>query len=264
MKAVAAVDTDLLRAVAENVRRKILTENWDYCCAIDGPEGVGKSSLGLKFARFLDPDWSVDNVAYSADDLLKLLPHAKRGTPLLFDEAANGAYNREAMTKTNRALNTAAMVCRARNLALIMVIPNFWNLDGYFRNHRSRGWFSVERRGLALIHLPSRNRYDQTVFWKPTFRYEYEELAPDFYALYEKGKNAHIAAKLKAGDKDGDIDDEDAEGQRLKDLAEEIASAPEFWKGGRPSALAVEMKYGLTERQARKACAFAKLIRTSA
>lgn len=188
--------TDQVREGYRLVAQRMREKEWDYVTVIDGSEGKGKSSLAMLLATYTDEGFDGTRVAFELDELFPLMEKAPKLSSIVFDEAIQGAYRREAMTGDNRALNKAAMISRKRGLHLIMCIPNFWDLETYFQQRRAKVWFSVDRRGRAVVHFPSRNRYRRDVFWKPTHNYEYPAVDAGLWANYSVTKDDYIARNL--------------------------------------------------------------------
>lgn len=244
--------------------RKIREENYDYVTVISGYEGSGKSTLALQVAGYTDPTFKGERVAFDGDELLELMESAPRGASILFDEAAKGLYNRESMTATNRAITTAAMIARAKNYHLVLCIPSFWSLDGYFRDHRARCWIHVDHRGESIVHVPVRNRYSKDVFWEQVLLQRFNPLSGPTWDEYERRKMAFIDRALreaKTGKKDGEDEEEDA-ATHDNGLAEEIAANDEFWTaGGNVKRALIAARFNLSNFKARHVGEVAKVLR---
>lgn len=220
-----AGDMRLFLQFIANVQRLVHEDNLDACIVVTGYEGSGKSTfallLSLLFEAPLDYQRLVDSehteeelarivyegllksnfsvtkqVAFDADHFLKLIISLVRGQVLLFDEAANGLLAREAMSMDNRVLTTAAMVARAKNLIWILCIPNFHNLDHYFRQFRVKIWIHIQTRGEAIFHIAKRNPYSEDVWWQIFMRVQFDRLAKSLWTPYETNKMDYIASKL--------------------------------------------------------------------
>lgn len=255
---------DLLRSEYEIIRQKITAENFDYVTVVTGYEGSGKSTLALKVAGFTEPGFTGERVAFDGEELLELMADAPPGSSILFDEGGKGLYAREALTKTNRSITTAAMIARARNYHLIICMPSFWDLDLYFRSHRARAWLYVVRRGVAIAHAPRRTPYSRDTFWERVFRYYFGPLTGPTWDAYNARKMAFIEKALKGEPEERKGGRDGAEDAAARDtaLAEEVAANDEFWtpKGYAKRGL-IAARYGLSAFHARHVAEVAKGLR---
>jgi hypothetical protein len=80
------------------------------------------------------------------DDFIKDLADCKKCEMTIYDEAGD-ISSRGAMTEFNRQLMVAYQIIRADNICTILVLPDIWDLDSYFRNKRIKGLFYVKERG---------------------------------------------------------------------------------------------------------------------
>jgi len=124
----------MIRTELDAVKKKVLTKDRDFVAVIDGEEGSGKSVLAMQLAKYLDPNFTLDNVTFNADQFLKLIkdPKTKKGTCILLDEAFSSANSRSSLTEVNRAMIGVATEMRQKNLFILMCIPSFFDLDRYF------------------------------------------------------------------------------------------------------------------------------------
>lgn len=112
------------------LRRKIWdrvhNEDKNYMCIICGQTGEGKSEFGLRLCELLDPDFSVDQVAFELDDFMRLVEDRSynEGSAILFDEvgvALDAATHYDSdQLKINRILQT----WREQNRILVMTAPH--------------------------------------------------------------------------------------------------------------------------------------------
>ena len=88
----------------------------------------GKSTLSFGLAKWLDPDFTLDNVVFSVDDFLKTITTIKPGSAVVFDEAVI-INSRSALSAWNKAILVAMAQIRSRGLFIIMNIPAIFDLD---------------------------------------------------------------------------------------------------------------------------------------
>jgi len=112
------------------IRRKIWDrvhkEDKNYMCIVCGQTGEGKSEFGLRLCQLLDPDFTVDQVAFELDDFMRLVEDRSygEGSAILFDEVgvaldAATHYDQDQL-KINRILQT----WREQNRILVMTAPH--------------------------------------------------------------------------------------------------------------------------------------------
>lgn len=120
----------------EQIRRRpiLRREIWDrvhrddknYMCIICGETGGGKSMFGLRVCELLDPEFSVDQVAFELDDFMRLVEDRSygEGSAILFDEVGvaldAATHYDENQLKINRILQT----WREQNRILVMTAPH--------------------------------------------------------------------------------------------------------------------------------------------
>ncbi len=127
------------------VKKRVLTKDRDWVMVVDGEEGVGKSVLAQQIAKYLDPNFSLKNIAFTSDDFLRIVkdPKTKKGTAIILDEAFSAASSRSSLSEVNRAMIGVATEMRQKNLFIIFCIPSFFDLDRYFALWRCRALFHV-------------------------------------------------------------------------------------------------------------------------
>ena len=131
---------------------KKLHKDHDFVMAICGPEGGGKSHLMLNIIEQVYPKATIKSIGFNTIGFINALKGAKRYGLAVFDEAGDGLYSRDAMTGVNKLLAKAFMTIRGRNLFTILVLPDFFDLDSYFRKHRVKGLFIVPKRGRVRVY----------------------------------------------------------------------------------------------------------------
>lgn len=159
----------------DKVKKKVLTKDRDWVVTIDGEEGVGKSVLAMQIGKYLDPNFSLYNIVFTADEFIKIIkdPTTKPGTVIILDEAFNAANARASMSEVNRSLAGVATEMRQKNLFILIVLPSIFDLDRYFALWRCRALFHVyftqneERRYIIFpkdhkkyLYLNGKKTYD--------------------------------------------------------------------------------------------------------
>lgn len=160
------------------VKYRVLHKDRDWVGLVDGEEGVGKSVFAQQLAKFLDPNFSLDNIVFTSDDFIKKIkdPRTEKGTAIVLDEAFNSANSRASMSEVNRSLVGVATEMRQKNLFIIIVLPSFFDLDKYFALWRCRALFHVYFGGTSeeerrYIIFPKKEKKFLYLSGKKTYSY---------------------------------------------------------------------------------------------
>lgn len=95
---------------------------------VQGPPGVGKSTLALGLALNLDPSFHVGYVHYNRKEWHGIVT-APKGGIFILDEGANVAMNRTWADKDQTRLMQILNMIRQRNHTLLWATPNVQRLD---------------------------------------------------------------------------------------------------------------------------------------
>jgi hypothetical protein len=138
--------------------RRRLADDWDVMIVIDGERGSGKSALAQEIGGRMDPRFSVDQVALSAREMLRLYGTLRRGQVAVYDESALGLLSRGFMSEEAIALVQAALIGRKLGIVSVLAIPDLMILDVAFRESILKYRITVERRdegerGTAWVHI---------------------------------------------------------------------------------------------------------------
>jgi len=148
------------RAVKRHVR-----EDRDAVIVVTGAEGMGKSALGLRLGLALDDNFTIErNVMFDPDATEfyeKLVNSLPKYSVIVFDESMKMLYKRGWQAKDRLFLNTIFSICRKQNKIFIMCIPNFLDLDAYYRNWRALYWVHVIERGYAVVFEKKWHQFSQ-------------------------------------------------------------------------------------------------------
>ena len=129
----------------ENGKKIVQEANEDRFYIIDGRESSGKSTLATQLATFIDSNFSVDQIVFTATDFENLIRTLPPYRALVFDEAFNGLSAKGSTTRENKELIRLMMECRQRNLFVFIVLPSIFLLEKYAAIFRSHALFHVYR-----------------------------------------------------------------------------------------------------------------------
>lgn len=155
---------DVIKPELANIKNAVTKKDRDFVFVVDGEEGSGKSVLSMQLAKELDPNFTLDNICFNADQFLQRLKTAPKFSCIVLDEAFSSANSRSALTEVNRSLIGVATEMRQQNLFVIIVIPSFFDLDRYFALWRCRALFHVYfqedgSRGKYVIFPKTQKKY---------------------------------------------------------------------------------------------------------
>jgi len=166
----------IIRQELDKVRIAVLKKDRDWHSVIDGEEGVGKSVFAQQVALYLDPNFTLDNIIFTADQFLKKIkdPNTKPGTAIVLDEAFNAANARASMSEVNRSMAGVATEMRQKNLFILIVLPSFFDLDRYFALWRCKCLFHLyfnENEDRRYIIFPKNQKKLLYLNGKKTYNY---------------------------------------------------------------------------------------------
>lgn len=124
-----------MKMMTDFIRDRIYKENKNYMGIALGGVGTGKSYTCLRFCEKLDPNFSIDNVCFSAEEFLTRLrsPDIKKGSGLIMDEAGVSIGSRDFWSLENRRISYICQTFRHRNLIVFFTVPNLRYIDAQVR-----------------------------------------------------------------------------------------------------------------------------------
>lgn len=171
---------------------KVTTDDWDEVIAIVGKNRRGKSNLGLQIVdRWLTklngevlPEDAKNRIGIDTQGFSKVIKNAKKFCPVVHDEAGD-LSNRRSMSKTNTVYAQAYQIIAGENLLTILILPELWDLDSYFRKHRIRHLIEVYQRG--RFKFWTNKRYVKMVERNATFTVKnYNIVGASFIGTFPK------------------------------------------------------------------------------
>ena len=188
------IDGNLHRQLLTYVKPAVMKKDFDYVICVDGGEGEGKSVFSFQLAKVLDPNFSLNNVAFTPDEFEDKILSAKKHACIIYDECHTGLSGRSSLSEANKKLVSLMMEMRALSLYCILILPTYYMLDRYCVLHRCKGLFHVYlkdgRRGywvyynrdrMKRLYLQGKKIYDYNAI-----RYLFFGRFLDQYMLNEK------------------------------------------------------------------------------
>lgn len=206
-----------------NERRK--KKDSDVLFVVDGNERVGKSVLTFQMAKYINPNFSLKNVCFSAEEFRYAVQNAKPLDVIVFDEAFVGLSSRQSLSKINKQLISILMQCGQLNLFIFIVLPSIFSLDKYISMWRSKALIHIfklknQRRMFTIFN--SKNKKDLILNGAKMMTYgstikknriTYKGYFPNIYAINEE---KYRAKKLKAFKETEKFEEDSSMAQRNK------------------------------------------------
>lgn len=200
IRTICEYDMGMLDYICDEIKRAQRLDD-DRVILITGDEGSGKSTLAAHLFTKLGGN-SLDHVAFSGEELKRILLNSEDGNVIWYDEGARGMYRREWMTKFQRYLVKAFTLIRVKRLVSIICLPHKGLLDAPMERRISY-WGHVVRkgyeRGWVEWMVPKRTKWNLEVFWLGYFVNRF----PKFYEAngfkweeYLKRKRAALEEEL--------------------------------------------------------------------
>lgn len=123
--------------------RRANRNDWDAIFIIDGREGSGKSTLAFQLARYCDPTFNGNRVAFTPLDFMEAIKNADKYQSIVYDESRRGLNARRSMSSINQTIISLIAEIRQKNLFVFFIIPTVFDLDKTIACWRAR----------ALIHV---------------------------------------------------------------------------------------------------------------
>lgn len=136
--------------------------DFDSMLCISGGEGVGKSTLAYWIARMMDLLFTIEKTFIFSPKTQEAIKQAKELHPfgaIVLDEGVKAAYKLNWNKSIQIQLKKVFNINRSENKTTIVCIPNYRDLDSYFRNHRVKFWIHVYSRSKAVVFRRQDNPY---------------------------------------------------------------------------------------------------------
>lgn len=200
--------------------KEMVDDKFDCIIMITGRRRIGKSNLGIQIARRVDPEFSLDNVAFHVDDFSQLLDKNPTADPakgvypqVLYDEAGFGLFAKDWMHNWVKEVGKCLQVVGKKRNICFFILPHIKKLVGDIRDEMAYIWIDLDfgykhERGYAEVYTGTRNKHKQLIWWNPKCCFKYEELSDEFWTEYEHRKDEFISevasGKYDASKKDKD------------------------------------------------------------
>lgn len=142
---------DILAKELTHIAFNVQKNNWDWLHLNSGMERGGKSNFSLAQAKFLSDlglkfDWSPElkNIVFIEPNISEKLFNIENQSIVVLDEGGEMLLSRQAMKREVVDIVQTLMVYGAKNIFLIINIPDWRWIDKYVRESRVRSLCNVQ------------------------------------------------------------------------------------------------------------------------
>ena len=171
---------------ALDTAKHVVKADWDMIFLYDGLEGVGKSVKAMQDAKYCDPNFNLEKIAFTPNAFRRCVINAPKYSSVVYDEAFTGLNSRATMSYINRALVQMLAEIRQKNLFIFVVAPAFHDFDKYVALHRSRALihcYTAENFQRGYFAFYNIERKKQLFILGKKF-YSYKEVKPNFIGRF--------------------------------------------------------------------------------
>lgn len=132
-----------------------LKKDYDFLLVVVGDTGTGKSRFALQLLEtwyrvILDKEVDeslIENFTTSFTKFANNIKNLDNYDMVVLDEGSTALDSKDHMTKLSRNLSKIYDVMRYKRMFSVIVLPNYFGLNKYFREQRLRGLVHIHKRG---------------------------------------------------------------------------------------------------------------------
>lgn len=226
----------------KKVWRRIHKKNQNFVGGVCGETGSGKSWSAIRIASALDPNFSVEQIAFGIEEFLHLVKDRSYGPGsfIVLEEAGVEASHREWYSKANQILNIILQTWREQNRGALLTLPELDKLDKTARSRLHAYLETVEKNEqeewtrVKYQRIQTNPRSGKNYFKYPRLRvdgsvrkikgFKVGAPDPDLIEKYEARKRRYNDGLIEGAldELTGEEDDGDAADIDPKEVATEI------------------------------------------
>lgn len=107
---------------------RVKKKNWDYVCAVCGLPGSGKSTFARVCAKYCDPTFGLDKIAFTAEEFVQITNSCAEFSAVVLDESFASLNSRTTMTPDFLKVINHLQIIRQKHLFIYLCLPNFFDL----------------------------------------------------------------------------------------------------------------------------------------
>lgn len=212
------------------VKERIARQDIDWVHLNVGTPGSGKSTLGHWMCMYMDPNYSVQNIAWSFREFCKLLKELPPKSAICPDEAVEMFSAKESMGKETKKACKLLIKYRFKNFFYCLNTKNFWNIDKDTRGDSIRTMCHCWKQGYTKVYISrqfsrfSRNDYGIIKYGKPMFYGTYNKMEGHSNDTIRKFWEEYYKLKEDWADRLNKIKDDEEEVEEKPETIAEIAA----------------------------------------
>lgn len=144
------------------VSRAVKTKDNYFVAIVFGDSGSGKSTLAAQICKKFDATFNHERMCQSENQFRKQLETLQRHQAICLDEAFESLSSLEAARRAQRLLVNLIQVVRQKNIFILLVLPNFFDLNKTLAIFGSkwaiRTYTNKGRKGFFRLWGPERKR----------------------------------------------------------------------------------------------------------
>ena len=144
-----------------------------------GEPGISKTYSALAFARFLQPDFSIDQVVMTHAEYMQCMINLNEGQVIVFDEPEYAMGHRQWYKEANNALVSTMRSGRFKVHPVFMPLINKKLLDKVVRDNLLQYMVMMQDRGEGIVYKFDASQFDEVVYTKFLCRLKIELLDID-------------------------------------------------------------------------------------
>jgi len=116
--------------IRKKIWNRVHKQNKNFVGAFTGDVGDGKSYGAITLAQILDPNFSVDKIAFTPEQFLDLVRQDyPEGSVIVLEEGGVNADNRNFWKEANKQINYVLETWRHQNRICLITLPSLGGLD---------------------------------------------------------------------------------------------------------------------------------------
>jgi hypothetical protein len=132
-----------LRRTLDDIKKVVSKKDFDYVALVCGMPGLGKSNFSINCCKYLDNNFTIDNICFTADDFIEKSTNMNKGSAIMLDESFASLNSRISNTTEFLRILNHIQIIRQKNLYIFLCLPNFFDLQKSIAIYRSRHLFVV-------------------------------------------------------------------------------------------------------------------------
>jgi len=198
---VSLVDESGLDVLSELIKERI-EHKYDCPVLVTGDRGLGKSTLILKTAQYIDPNFNIEDICFRLEEFDHKFNENAIGDgsksyypQIVMDEAGYALFAKEWMIKEQRILAKELIVSRIKCQTVWFAVPRREDLNSTLRD-MPYIWVHISTpkeflQGYAEVRLAppmKQSPFFKGKYWEPKFAFTYTALKGEFWDKYEEKK----------------------------------------------------------------------------